>query len=91
MAAVPVHIMFRAITDTVYLRQWGELGRHHALPGNVRARLSRLVAQGAGPDLILATALAHLDRSTAYVLTSAGRTVAATEGPRRSRRTRPSR
>ncbi|WP_329524918.1 PucR family transcriptional regulator [Streptomyces sp. NBC_01462] len=80
VAAVPVHIMFRAITDTVYLRQWGELSRHHALPGNVRARLSRLVAQGAGPDLILATALAHLDRSTAYVLTSAGRTVAATEG-----------
>ncbi|WP_405827469.1 helix-turn-helix domain-containing protein [Streptomyces sp. NBC_01176] len=80
VAAVPVHIMFRAITDTVYLRQWGELSRHHALPETVRVRLSRLVAQDAGPDLILATALAHLGRSTAYVFTPAGRTVAATEG-----------
>lgn len=80
VAAVPVHIMFRAITDTVYLRQWGELSRHHALAEPLRVRLGRLVAQDAGPDEILTTALAHLDRGTAYVFTSAGRTVAATEG-----------
>ncbi|MGW0798783.1 helix-turn-helix domain-containing protein [Streptomyces sp. NPDC002692] len=80
VAAVPVHIMFRAITDTVYLRQWGELSRHHALPEAVRVRLSRLVARDAGPERILATALAHLGRTTAYVFTATGHTVAATEG-----------
>ncbi|MGW4993379.1 PucR family transcriptional regulator [Streptomyces mirabilis] len=82
LAAVPAHIMFRAITDTVYFQQWGELNRLHALPENVRVRLSRLVAQDAGPDVIVASAFAHVDRATAYVFTPAGRTVAATEGAR---------
>ncbi|MFD8217841.1 PucR family transcriptional regulator ligand-binding domain-containing protein [Streptomyces sp. NPDC059697] len=49
LVAVPAHIMFRAITDTVYFQQWGELNRLHALPENVRVRLSRLVTQDAGP------------------------------------------
>ncbi|MEU1408891.1 PucR family transcriptional regulator [Streptomyces sp. NPDC005728] len=80
VAGVPAHVMFREITDNVYLRQWGELSRHHALPEQVRGRLNRLVAQGADPALILAIALAHLDASSAYVLTPAGRTVAATPG-----------
>ncbi|MFJ9821703.1 PucR family transcriptional regulator [Streptomyces sp. NPDC101151] len=80
VAGVPAHVMFRAITDTVYLRQWGELSRHHALPEHVRGRLNRLVAQDADPALILATAFAHLDVAPAYVITSTGRTVAATPG-----------
>ncbi|WP_327405549.1 helix-turn-helix domain-containing protein [Streptomyces sp. NBC_01288] len=80
VAAVPAHIMFRAITDTVYLGRWGELSRRHTLPENVRGRLSRMAAQGAGPEAIVATALAHLERAVAYVLTPSGRTVAATAG-----------
>lgn len=72
--------MFRAITDAVYLRQSGGLSRHHALPEYVRARLNRLVAQEADPALILTTAITHLDPATAYGLTQAGRTVAATPG-----------
>ncbi|MFJ6900764.1 hypothetical protein [Streptomyces hokutonensis] len=80
MAAVPAHIMFRAITDTVYLGRWGELSRRHALPENVRGRLSRMAAQGAGPEAIVTTAFAHLERAVAYVLTPSGRTVAATPG-----------
>ncbi|MFJ7198604.1 MULTISPECIES: PucR family transcriptional regulator [unclassified Streptomyces] len=81
LAAVPADVMFRAVTDTVYLQQWGELSHHHALPQNARARLSRLVAQDAGPDAIVAAAFAHLDREVvAYVLTPTGRTVAATGG-----------
>ncbi|MFD8650941.1 PucR family transcriptional regulator ligand-binding domain-containing protein, partial [Streptomyces mirabilis] len=82
LAAVPAHIMFRAITDTVYFRQWGELNRLHALPENVRVRLSRLVAQDAGPDVVVASAFAHVDRATAYVFTPARRTRAAPEGAR---------
>ncbi|MFG2969004.1 PucR family transcriptional regulator [Streptomyces sp. NPDC048288] len=78
VAGVPAHIMFRAITDTVYLRQWGELSRRQALPENARVRLSRLLAQEAGPAEILAAAFAHLDRIAAYVFTASGRTVAAT-------------
>ncbi|MBK6016701.1 PucR family transcriptional regulator ligand-binding domain-containing protein, partial [Streptomyces sp. MBT53] len=80
VAAVPAHIMFRAITDTVYLGRWGELSRRHALPDGVRGRLSRMAAQGAGPEAIVATAFAHLERAVAYVLTPSGRTVAATSG-----------
>lgn len=80
VAGVPAHVMFREITDTVYLRQWGGLSRHHALPEHVRGRLNRLVAQDADPALILAGAFAHLDRAAAYLLTPTGRTVAVTPG-----------
>ncbi|MFI2205172.1 PucR family transcriptional regulator [Streptomyces sp. NPDC020192] len=80
VAGVPAHIIFRSITDTVYLRQWGGLSRHHALPENARMRLSRLLAQEAGPDAVLAEAFAHLGGTAAYVFTPSGRTVAATEG-----------
>ncbi|MGI5405718.1 PucR family transcriptional regulator [Streptomyces chartreusis] len=83
VAAVPAHVMFRAVTDQVYFQQWGELSRHHALPEIARARLSRLAAQDAGPEALLAAAFAHLGRTAAaYVLTATGRTVAATEGAR---------
>lgn len=82
VAAVPAHIMFRAITDTVYLGRWGELSRRHTLPESVRGRLSRMAAQGAGPEAIVATAFAQLERAVAYVLTPSGRTVAATPGAR---------
>ncbi|MFK0286246.1 helix-turn-helix domain-containing protein [Streptomyces sp. NPDC090499] len=78
VAGVPAHIMFRAITDTVYLGQWGELSRRQALPENARVRLSRLLAQEAGPADLLAAAFAHLDRTVAHVFTPSGRTVAAT-------------
>ncbi|MFD6921955.1 helix-turn-helix domain-containing protein [Streptomyces sp. NPDC059944] len=80
VAAVPAHIMFRAITDTVYLQQWGELSRLQALPGAVRGRLNRLLAREAGPAAVVEAAFAHLGRARAYVLTASGRTVAATEG-----------
>ncbi|MGW1319769.1 helix-turn-helix domain-containing protein [Streptomyces sp. NPDC002426] len=81
LAAVPAHVMFRAVTDKVYLQQWGELSRHHALPENARTRLSRLAAQGSGPGEVVAAAFAHLGRTAvAYVLTATGRTVAATPG-----------
>ncbi|WP_420036164.1 PucR family transcriptional regulator [Streptomyces sp. cg28] len=76
LAGVPPHVMFRAVTESVYVRQWGELSRRHALPGHLRERLGRLLAQGAGPDAILAAAFGHLG-TAASVRTGAGRTVAA--------------
>ncbi|MEU6566118.1 PucR family transcriptional regulator [Streptomyces parvulus] len=83
VAGVPADVMFRAITDTVYLRQWGDLSRHHAghdaLPEHVRLLLNGLVAREAGPAEILAAAFPP-DPPAAHLLTSAGRTVAATPG-----------
>ncbi|MFJ6613408.1 helix-turn-helix domain-containing protein [Streptomyces sp. NPDC091289] len=80
--SVPVHTSFRAVTDTVYLRQWGDLSRRpaapYALPENVRAELSRLLADGADPDTLLTRAVAHLGTPPAYVLSATGRTVART-------------
>ncbi|WP_097989306.1 PucR family transcriptional regulator [Streptomyces sp. f51] len=80
--SVPVHTSFRAVTDTVYLRQWGDLSRRpaapYALPENVRAELSRLLADGTDPDTLLTRAVAHLGTPPAYVLSATGRTVART-------------
>ncbi|SBV00440.1 Sugar diacid utilization regulator [Streptomyces sp. Ncost-T6T-1] len=80
--SVPVHTSFRAVTDTVYLRQWGDLSRRpaapYALPENVRAELSRLLAEGTDPDTLLTRAVAHLGAPPAYVLSATGRTIART-------------
>ncbi|MFC9058319.1 PucR family transcriptional regulator [Streptomyces sp. NPDC057074] len=85
LAGVPADVMFRAITDTVYLRQWGDLSRQHAarhdaLPEHVRGLLNRLVAGEADPAAVLAAAFTPPDPPAAHLLTSAGRTVAATPG-----------
>ncbi|MFF5088590.1 helix-turn-helix domain-containing protein [Streptomyces niveus] len=78
VAAVPAHVMFRTITDSVQLRQRGGPGGRPALPEPVRERLNRLLAEGADPATLLDAAFAHLDRPAAYLLTASGRTVAAT-------------
>ncbi|MEU9456867.1 PucR family transcriptional regulator [Streptomyces sp. NPDC048277] len=80
VAGVPPQIMFRTITEAVYLRQWGELARRHAMPEHLRARLDRLIAQDADPKAVLAAAFAPLAGTTAHVVTAAGRTVATTPG-----------
>ncbi|GAA2471971.1 helix-turn-helix domain-containing protein [Streptomyces mauvecolor] len=83
LLAVPSRTNFRAITEAVYLRQWGDLSRRptshrYALPENVRSELSDLVRAGAEPDVLLDRALAHLGAPDCYVLTPTGRTVART-------------
>lgn len=82
LVAVPARTSFRAVTEAVYLRQWGDLSRrptrHFALPENVRSELSRLLEGGAGPAELLDRACAHLGRVPCYLLTASGRTVART-------------
>ncbi|MET8682804.1 PucR family transcriptional regulator [Streptomyces sp. NPDC004732] len=82
LLAVPAHTNFRAITEAVYRRQWGDLNRrpadHFALPENVRGELGRLLDQGAEADELLASALAPFGTPSCYVLTSSGRTIART-------------
>lgn len=82
LIAVPARTSFRAITEAVYLRQWGDLSRrpthHYALPENVRNELSALLAAAANPDTLLDRAFAHLGAPAAYLLSATGRTLART-------------
>ncbi|MFE1768331.1 PucR family transcriptional regulator [Streptomyces angustmyceticus] len=80
LLAVPAHTTFRAITEAVYLRQWGDLSRrpteHHALPENVRTELAGLLAEDAAPDTLLDRAFAHLGGPPCYLVTATGRVIA---------------
>ncbi|WP_369373175.1 PucR family transcriptional regulator [Streptomyces sp. cg36] len=82
LIAVPGHTSFRAITEAVYLRQWGELSRrptdHYALAENVRTDLDRALERGATAGELLDRAFAHLGTPVCHLLTSSGRTVART-------------
>ncbi|MFE9790905.1 helix-turn-helix domain-containing protein [Streptomyces goshikiensis] len=82
LVAVPARTSFRAVTEAVYLRQWGDLSRRptrlFALPENVRGELSGLLEGGAGPAELLDRACAHLGPVACYLLTATGRTVART-------------
>ncbi|MFB7276223.1 PucR family transcriptional regulator [Streptomyces hydrogenans] len=82
LVAVPPHTSFRAITEAVYLRQWGELNRHpashHALPENVRLDLDRALEHRATAGELLDRAFAHLGTPVCHLLTASGRTVART-------------
>ncbi|MFI0715878.1 PucR family transcriptional regulator [Streptomyces inhibens] len=82
LIAVPAHTTFRAITEAVYLHQWGDLSRrptdHYALPENVRTELAGLLAENAGPDALLDRAFAHLGGPPCYLLTATGRVIART-------------
>ncbi|MFJ3499365.1 PucR family transcriptional regulator [Streptomyces sp. NPDC090135] len=84
LVAVPPHTSFRAVTEAVYLRQWGELSRyptgHHALPENVRLDLDRALEGGATTGELLDRAFAHLGTPACHLLTASGRTVARTGG-----------
>ncbi|MFE4307098.1 PucR family transcriptional regulator [Streptomyces sp. NPDC056891] len=83
LIAVPPHTGFRAITEAVYLRQWGELSRrptgHHALPENVRLDLDRALESGATAGDLLDRAFAHLGSPACHLLTASGRTVTRTD------------
>ncbi|ALO06115.1 Transcriptional regulator [Streptomyces venezuelae] len=82
LLGVPAHTSFRAITEAVYLRQWGEFSRrptdHYALPENVRLDLDRALERGAPTGELLDRAFAYLGTPACHLLTSSGRTVART-------------
>ncbi|MEU9860178.1 helix-turn-helix domain-containing protein [Streptomyces sp. NPDC047971] len=82
LLAVPAHTTFRAITEAVYLRQWGELSRrptdHFALPENVRVELDRALERGAPACELLDRAFAFLGVPECHLLTGSGRTIART-------------
>ncbi|MFE0648401.1 PucR family transcriptional regulator [Streptomyces sp. NPDC059534] len=82
LLAVPAHTSFRAITEAVYLRQWGELSRrptdHYALPENVRVDLDRALERDAPTAELFDLSFAHLGAPACHLLTGSGRTIART-------------
>ncbi|QCW79761.1 hypothetical protein EQG64_28115 [Streptomyces sp. S6] len=83
LLSVPVHTSFRAITDTVYLRQWGgpqQAARHLLLraAGERPGRAEPAARGGRGPGDLLTRAVAHLGTPPCYVLSATGRTIART-------------
>ncbi|WP_328608274.1 PucR family transcriptional regulator [Amycolatopsis sp. NBC_00345] len=82
LARVPAHTDFRAITDAVYLRQWGDVGRlpagGRALPEGTHRDLDRLLAGHAPLAELLDCALASLGVA-GQVVTATGRVLAGAE------------
>ena len=84
LLAVPAGTSFRAVTDRVYLRLWGDLnrdaGQATALPETVRQELLALLEAGAAPDRVLTRATARLGLPHCTLHTASGRLIA-TAGP----------
>ncbi|MDI2124615.1 PucR family transcriptional regulator [Yinghuangia seranimata] len=80
--AVPAHISFRSITDTVYLRLWGDITGHaedgHTPATPVREHLRDLAANGASPQQLMDAAFADLGPAACRLVTATGRTLART-------------
>ncbi|MER6299618.1 helix-turn-helix domain-containing protein [Kitasatospora sp. NPDC001539] len=79
LLAVPAGVSFRAVTDRVYLRLWGDLraGAQDtaAIPETVRRELLDLVRAEAGPGEVLAHAVGRLGLPDCSLSTTGGRAV----------------
>ncbi|MFJ9776224.1 PucR family transcriptional regulator [Kitasatospora sp. NPDC101157] len=80
LLAVPAGVSFRAVTDRVYLRLWGDLraGARDtaAIPEAVRSELLDLVRTEAGPGEVLAHAVGRLGLPDCTISTAGGRPIA---------------
>ncbi|MFD8084790.1 PucR family transcriptional regulator [Kitasatospora sp. NPDC059722] len=85
LLAVPAGTSFRAVTDRVYLRLWGDLRAGSqdtaAIPETVRHDLLDLIHAGAEPGEVLAHAVGRLGVPDCSIATAGGRPVAATAAP----------
>ncbi|MFJ2580166.1 PucR family transcriptional regulator [Kitasatospora aureofaciens] len=85
LLAVPAGVSFRAVTDRVYLRLWGDLraGAQDtaAIPETVRHDLLDLMHAGAAPGEVLAHAVGRLGVPDCSITTAGGRAVATTATP----------
>ncbi|WP_052440837.1 PucR family transcriptional regulator ligand-binding domain-containing protein, partial [Streptacidiphilus anmyonensis] len=89
LLAVPAGTSFRAVTDRVYLRLWGDL-QHQAegtaaVPAAVRRDVLALLHSGAAPSEVLARAVADLGLPHCSLRTSAGRVLGSSEPDRAAR------
>ncbi|QMU68435.1 PucR family transcriptional regulator [Streptacidiphilus sp. P02-A3a] len=80
LISIPAGTSFRAVTDRIYLRLWGELStgsaRAGALPEAVRQELAALLDTGAPLDRVLALAVARLGLPPCAIVSATGRPVA---------------
>ncbi|MFE0465366.1 PucR family transcriptional regulator ligand-binding domain-containing protein, partial [Kitasatospora sp. NPDC058965] len=80
LLSVPAGTSFRAVTDRVYLRLWGELRERSenlaAVPATVRRELLGMLHSDAPPAAILAHAVAHLGLPHCRLETTGGRVLA---------------
>lgn len=85
LLAVPAGVSFRAVTDRVYLRLWGDLraGAQDAaaIPDTVRRELAELMHAGTAPGEVLAHAVGRLGVPDCSLVTAGGRQVASTSLP----------
>ncbi|MEY9939994.1 helix-turn-helix domain-containing protein [Streptacidiphilus sp. MAP5-3] len=86
LLSVPAGTSFRAVTDRVYLRLWGDLQLRSegtaAVPATVRRELLGLLHTGAEPSAVLARAVADLGLPDCSLLTTAGRTLGSSASAR---------
>ncbi|GAB2710375.1 PucR family transcriptional regulator [Kitasatospora kifunensis] len=82
--SVPAGTSFRAVTDRVYLRLWGDLRAQAteaaAVPEAVRRELVELMYGGAPAAAVLDRAVARLGCGPCSLVTPAGRTIATSDG-----------
>lgn len=81
LISIPAGTSFRAVTDRIYLRLWGELStgsaRAGALPEAVRQELAALLDSGAPLDRVLSLAVARLGLPPCAIVSATGRPIAA--------------
>ena len=81
LLTVPAGTSFRAVTDRIYLRLWGDLRKSSpqaaALPETVRRELATMLGAGAPLAEVLTLAVARLGLPECSVLSASGRTIAA--------------
>ena len=84
LIAIPAGTSFRAVTDRIYLRLWGELNagaaRAGGLPESARRELAAMLAAGTPPARVLARAVGILGLPRCALRAASGRLIAASDG-----------
>ncbi|MFC1418900.1 PucR family transcriptional regulator [Streptacidiphilus cavernicola] len=84
LISIPAGTSFRAVTDRIYLRLWGELNagtaRAGGLPESARQELAAMLESGTPPARILTRAVTVLGLPRCAVRSASGRLIAASDG-----------
>ena len=83
LLSIPAGTSFRAVTDRIYLRLWGEINAGSpqvaALPEGIRQELTGMLEAGSAPARVLARAVARLGLPHCAVVSAGGRVIAASD------------
>ncbi|MDH6112418.1 hypothetical protein P3T36_001302 [Kitasatospora sp. MAP12-15] len=84
LLSVPAGTSFRAVTDRIYLRLWGDLQARSdgaaAVPETARRELVELMYAGAAADVVLGRAVSRLGCGPCSLVSASGRTIATSPG-----------